>query len=138
MYKIININTIKTEKEGELSFFQSNDDVDFVINRIYYIHGVKKNTKRGKHAHKKLQQILFCPYGSIDIILDDGYDVRVITLDNPTIGLIIGPAIWREMIWKVDDSVLCVAASLLYDESDYIRDYNEFKNYVKGTKNNGD
>lgn len=130
-YKIIDISTIKTDYEGKLSFFESNRDIHFEIKRFYYIHGVPKGIIRGKHAHKELKQLLFCPYGSITIKLHDGYIQKEVLLNDPGKGLCLEPGLWREMVWNVDNSVLCVAASDYYDETDYIRDWNEFLQYIE-------
>ena len=86
---------------------------------------------RGGHAHKQLTQLLWCPYGSITILLDDGTDKAEAKLDAPSKGAIGEHAMWREMRWEQEGSVLCVAASEFYDESDYIRDYAAFQAYVK-------
>ncbi len=128
--KIINIKTISTLDSGELSFFQEGTDLDFQIKRIYYISKVPEGTRRGFHAHKKLKQILFCPYGSIQLTLENNNKREEIELSDPSIGVYVEGVIWREMLWLKKDSVLCVAASEIYDEDDYIRDYNEFKKYV--------
>lgn len=127
--KIVNIKTISTVESGELSFFQEGTDIDFSIKRIYYISKVPEGVKRGFHAHKKLKQILFCPYGSIQLTLENGNVREEIELSDPSIGVYIEGVVWREMLWLKKDSVLCVAASELYDENDYIRDYDEFKQF---------
>lgn len=124
--QLIEVKTIETENLGKLSFFESNRDIPFEVRRVYYITNVPKNGKRGGHAHKNLRQILFCPYGSITIKLDDGKEKEEVILDNPNKGLVLTSKIWREMLWNIENSVLCVGAELYYDESDYIRDYNEF------------
>nr|WP_308624415.1 FdtA/QdtA family cupin domain-containing protein [uncultured Eisenbergiella sp.] len=134
-YRIIRINTVKAEYEGELSFFESNNDIPFEIKRIYYIYGALTGTERGKHAHKKLKQLLFCPYGSITIKLDDGYTQEQVTLNRPNKGLCLEPGLWREMLWNMDNSVLCVAASDYYKETDYIRDYEEYLEYLRRERN---
>ena len=112
--------------------FEGSHDVPFDIKRIYYIHGAPKGTHRGGHAHKALRQVLWCPYGSIRIRLDNGREKADVLLDSPDKGLIVEHYMWREMIWEKKDSVLCVAADSYYDESDYIRDYDEFLEAVKG------
>ena len=131
-FKIIDISTRDTESEGSLSFFEELRDFDFTMKRIYYVHDVKKGIWRGGHAHKQLWQMLFCPYGRIEIILDDSSEKKSIILDSPSKGLVIGPGLWRDILWHQDNSVLCVAASEYYDEHDYIRDYQEFLEYKKG------
>lgn len=130
--KIIDIKTIPTVKAGELSFFEENHDVDFPIKRIYYISKVPEGVRRGFHAHKKLKQLLFCPYGEIQLILENQNGREEITLSDPSIGVVIDQPTWREMLWLKKDSVLCVAASEFYDENDYIRDYRQFKKYLLG------
>lgn len=129
--KLINIPTIPTNDAGALSFFEAQRTIPFQINRIYYIYNVKSEVKRGGHAHKELQQILFCPYGSIEILLDNGVNKESVLLDSPEKGLVLDRGIWRDMIWHQDYSVLCVAASDYYNENDYIREYNEFIRLVK-------
>lgn len=135
--KTISIKSIETQGMGTLSFFEAEKDVGFPIRRIYYIHGVPEGIQRGGHAHKKLSQILFCPYGSITILLDDGTEKASIVLDKPDRGLIVEHNMWRDMIWNQADSVLCVAASEYYDPSDYIRNYGEFCAYVTETQKEG-
>lgn len=130
--KIISIKNVHDEQEGDLSIFEgSGRDLPFDIKRIYYIHHVPVGTVRGGHAHKHLTQLLWCPYGSITILLDDGSEKAEVQLNDPTKGLIVEHAMWREMRWEQEGSVLCVAASEFYDESDYIRDYAAFQAYVK-------
>lgn len=128
--KVINIKTIATEDSGGLSVFEANKDIDFQIKRLYYITKVPEGIRRGYHAHKKLKQLLFCPYGSIQLTLDNGVKREEITLDDSSVGVIIDKPVWREMLWLQKDSVLCVAASEYYDVEDYIRDYGDFKKYV--------
>lgn len=129
--KVVKINTIPTTDAGELSFFEANKDVSFDIKRIYYISKVPEGTRRGFHAHKKLKQLLFCPYGSIQLLLENGGSREEITLNDPSVGVVIDHPVWREMLWLEKNSVLCVAASDYYDADDYIRDYSYFKLFVK-------
>ena len=136
-YKTINIKTIQTQKEGMLSFFEGSRDFPFEIKRIYYIHHVPAEARRGAHAHKTLKQMIFCPYGSVTIFLNNGEKEEQILLDNPGIGVVLMPGLWRDMRWNIDDSVLCVAASDSYDASDYIRDYDEYLAYLKEMKETG-
>lgn len=127
--KVIRIKTIPTVNAGELSFFESAHDIPFEIKRLYYISKVPEGVRRGFHAHKELKQLLFCPYGKIQLILDDGKVREEIILSDPSVGIIIDHPVWREMLWLQKDSVLCVAASEYFDEKDYIRKYERFKEY---------
>lgn len=129
--KLLKIKTTGDKKIGFLSFFESSKDIPFEIKRIYYTYNVPVNTKRGMHAHKELNQVLWCPYGEIEVILDNGREKKNYLLNSPDKALLVGKGIWREMYWKKENSVLCVAASEYYDENDYIRDYDEFLKYVK-------
>ena len=129
--RIIRIKTIPTEGAGALSFFEAGHDFDFEIKRIYYISGVPEGVHRGFHAHKVLKQLLFCPYGEIRLILDDGTVREEITLNDPSVGVLIEKPTWREMVWLKPDSALCVAASDYYQLEDYIRDYDVFLDYLQ-------
>ena len=130
-FSTIKIKTIRTEKEGMLSFFEGTRSFPFEIKRIYYIHHVPAGARRGAHAHKTLQQMIFCPYGSVTIFLNDGINEEQICLNDPSTGIVLMPGLWRDMQWNIDNSVLCVAASDYYDENDYIRDYNAYLDYLK-------
>lgn len=129
--KVARIKTIPTLGAGELSFFEATHDVPFSIKRMYYISKVPEGTRRGFHAHKNLKQLLFCPYGRIQLILENKNGREEIELSDPSIGVVIEEPTWREMLWLQKDSVLCVAASEFYEVEDYIRDYSEFKEYIK-------
>lgn len=128
--KVIRIKTIPTVDAGELSFFEATRDIPFEIKRMYYISKVPEGTRRGFHAHKKLKQLLFCPYGRIQLILENEHGREEIELSDPSIGVVIEEPTWREMLWLQKDSVLCVAASDYYEVEDYIRDYREFNQYI--------
>ena len=86
---------------------------------------------RGYHAHKSLQQILICIHGSCKIRLDNGKEKKIVPLEKPYEGLYVSNNMWRDMFDFSSDAVLMVLASELYDESDYIRDYDEFLEFVK-------
>lgn len=133
-YQLIKIKTLYAEEDnlGGLSVIEEGRDFPFNIKRIYYVHGTKGQVIRGNHAHKKLKQLLFCPFGSVKVCLDSGTEKAEVTLDTPEKGLIIMPCLWRSIVYAEDNSVLCVAASECYDEDDYIRDYAEFLEYVSG------
>lgn len=132
-YRIIDVKTIQNEdpKYGALSFLEGKRDIPFPIRRAYWITETEAELHRGFHAHKLNCQLLYCPYGEVDIILDDGEKKTMVTLDKPGKGLILMPGLWREMIWKKSASVLCVLASEYYDAQEYIRNYDDFINYSK-------
>lgn len=128
--KVIHIKTIPTVDAGELSFFETGQDVNFEIKRMYYISKVPEGVRRGFHAHKELKQLLFCPYGRIQLILENKNGREEIELSDPSVGVVIDQCTWREMLWLQKDSVLCVAASDFYKVEDYIRDYSDFKLFI--------
>jgi dTDP-4-dehydrorhamnose 3,5-epimerase-like enzyme len=131
MLRTIELDVIGNKDMGFLSFFEIGKEIDFVIKRVYYIYGVKESVQRGMHAHKNLKQILWCPFGEIEVVLNDGKKHQSVILNKPNIAIIINKPLWRDIYWKKSDSVLCVGASDIYDEDDYIRDYDEFLKYVK-------
>lgn len=128
--EIIKIKTIPTVEAGELSFFEELHDVPFEFKRMYYISKVPEGIRRGFHAHKSLKQLLFCPYGKIQLVLENEEGREEIELSDPSIGVIIKKPTWREMLWMQKDSVLCVAASDYYSVDDYIRNYDEFRKFL--------
>lgn len=132
-YRVIDVKTIQNEdpKYGALTFLEGKRDIPFPIRRVYWITDTEADLHRGFHAHKLNCQLLYCPYGSIDIILDDGVEKTTVTLDKPGKGLILMPGLWREMVWNQSGSVLCVLASEYYDAQEYIRNYDEFITYSK-------
>jgi dTDP-4-dehydrorhamnose 3,5-epimerase-like enzyme len=118
------------DERGSLVALEAEKTVPFPIKRVYYIFGTNAGVSRGFHAHKKLQQVALCITGKCRMILDDGRQRNEVWLDSPNKGLIIGDLVWREMHDFSEDCVLLVLASENYDEADYIRDYDEFKNQV--------
>ena len=117
---------IHGDERGSLVALEQMKSIPFEVKRVYFMYDTEKGYVRGCHAHKNLEQVLVCVHGSCMIKLDDGTETRIIRLDNPNEGLYIGSMIWREMSEFSDGSVLLAIASELYDEDDYIRDYDEF------------
>ncbi|BAE85107.1 sugar 3,4-ketoisomerase [Desulfitobacterium hafniense] len=120
-----------SDGRGGLIAIEQLKDIPFEIKRVYYIFDVTEGVERGFHAHKKLQQVMFCPHGSCKIRLDDGAEKTEVLLDSPDKGLLVKSNIWREMFDFSPGTVLMVLASDYYDESDYIRDYAEFLRSLK-------
>ncbi|MCI5582350.1 MAG: FdtA/QdtA family cupin domain-containing protein [Anaeroplasma sp.] len=130
-YKIINFQKHGDDR-GMLVALEENKEIPFNIKRVYYMYDTVAGVRRGYHAHKKLQQILICIHGSCKIHLDDGFDTAEVVLDKQFQGLYVANNMWREMYDFSPDAVLMVLASEYYDESDYIRNYHEFLEYVRG------
>ena len=129
-YKLVQMNIFGDER-GKLISLESNKNIPFEIKRVYYIYDTIPDFERGKHAHKDLEQIIIAIDGSCQFVLDDGEKREKIWLNRPDVGLYIGPNMWREMRHFSYGCKLVVLASTLYDEKEYIRDYEEFLNEVK-------
>lgn len=117
------------DERGQLVALEENIDIPFEIKRVYYMYDTKNGVRRGFHAHRSLEQILICIHGTCKVLLDNGEEKKVVSLEKPYEGLYIGNDIWREMFDFSEDAVLMVLASDYYKEEDYIRDYNEYLKY---------
>ena len=121
---IINIPKIE-DPRGNLSVIEK-EVVPFDIKRVYYLYDVPAGAERGGHAHKKLQQFLVALSGSFDVILNDGKEEKIVTLNKPFEGLLITNGIWRELKNFSSGAVCLVVASDVFEEADYIREFDEF------------
>lgn len=119
------------DDRGALIALEQDKNIPFQVKRVYYIFNTKKGVTRGFHAHKNLKQVAIVVKGSCRFLLDDGKEKVSLLLDNAAQGLLIESCIWREMSDFSEDCVLMVLADNFYDESDYIRDYDEFLETVK-------
>jgi dTDP-4-dehydrorhamnose 3,5-epimerase-like enzyme len=124
--KIINFPKV-IDYRGNLSFIEENRQLPFKIKRVYYLYDVPAGATRGGHAHKALHQMVIALSGSFEIVVDDGYEKNSFFVNRPHYGVYIPPKIWRELTNFSSNSVALSLVSELYDESDYIRDYDEFK-----------
>ena len=122
------------DDRGQLISLEEFKDIPFDIKRVYYMYDTAEGVVRGKHAHKSLQQILICISGSCKILLDNGTEKKVVMLEKPYEGLYVTNSMWREMFDFSPNAVLMVLASEVYDESDYIRNYDEFLEYAKNNQ----
>ncbi|WP_373073749.1 FdtA/QdtA family cupin domain-containing protein [Sulfurimonas sp.] len=122
---------INGDDRGSLIAIEEGYNAPFEIKRVYYIFDTKHGVERGFHAHKNLKQIAIAVKGSCTFVLDNGNKREEVILTNPNQGLYIEGLIWREMKDFSEDCVLMVIASEHYDESDYIREYNDFLEAVK-------
>ena len=123
--KIIEIPKIE-DPRGNLSVIEGNT-IPFKINRVYYLYDVPSGAERGGHGHIFQHEILIALSGSFDVLLKDGLNETKITLNKPNFGLLIVNGIWRELVDFSSGSVCLVVSSDVYDEKDYIRDFEEFK-----------
>ena len=107
--------------QGNISVVEGGRTVPFSVRRVYYLYDVPGGESRGGHAHKTLSQLMVAVNGSFRVTLDD----------RPYQALYIKPGIWRQLDNFSSGAVCMVMASELYDEDDYIRDYDEFLKYEK-------
>ena len=129
---IIELQLFDDFPDGQLVIAEVKKHIPFEIRRLYFITNVFRNRSlRGKHAHKKLEQYMFCLNGNCVIELDDGKKKQKIIMRNPRYGIRLGPLLWHTMKNFSKDCVLLVVANDHYDESDYIRDYKEFLKLAK-------
>lgn len=122
------------DARGNLTFIENSRQVPFDIKRIYYLYDVPGGADRGAHAHKALHQFVIAVSGSFEIELDDGYRKQRFRLDRSYSGLYICPMMWRQLDNFSSGAVCLVLASEVYDESDYLRDYQEFLKAAKGKR----
>ncbi|MCD6298833.1 MAG: WxcM-like domain-containing protein [Deltaproteobacteria bacterium] len=128
--KIIDLPKV-TDERGNLTFIEENMHIPFEIKRVFYIYDVTKGESRGGHAHRRSHQFMIATSGRFDVILDDGLETEKFELSRPHYGLYVPPMTWSELSNFSSGSVCLVLASELYDEKDYIRDYEAFKKYVR-------
>lgn len=117
---------IMGDDRGSLISLEGDKNIPFDIKRVYYIFETTKGTVRGFHANKNSNKVMICTSGSCKFLLDDGRNKSVVTLDNPAKGMYISGLIWREIFDFTPDCVLMVLADTVYDEKEYLRDYNQF------------
>lgn len=124
-YRLIKFNVF-ADARGKLVPLEAEKDIPFEIKRVYYIFDTLPDETRGKHSHKKLQQIIIAIDGSCSIMLDNGKERKKIRLNRPDEGLYIVEGIWREMNEFSYGCKLLVLASEHYDPDEYIRDHSKY------------
>lgn len=130
----ITLPLFRRSRAGCLLIGEARRSVPFEIRRFYVISGVTdKRAVRGRHAHKKLRQAMFCLQGSCELHLDDGARKQKVVLKATGRGVLIGPGVWRELRRFSRGSVVLVVADAWYRKDDYITDYQEFLNYMNRT-----
>jgi hypothetical protein len=119
-----------TDSRGNLSFIEENKHIPFEIKRVYFLYDVPSGAIRGGHAHRVSEQVIIALSGSFDVILDDGYCKKSFFLNRPHYGLYLSTGVWRELENFSSNSVALSIISTLFDEADYVRDYDIFKKMV--------
>lgn len=115
------------DARGNLSFVEEFKHIPFKIERTYWIYDVPGGESRGGHAYKENQEFIVALSGSFDVILDDGHERKVYSLNRSYYGLYIPKGIWREMDNFSTNSLALILSSTPYNSNDYIYDYQQFK-----------
>jgi len=116
------------DRRGNLSVIEENNHIPFKIERAFWIYDVPGGETRGGHAYKETEEIIVALSGSFDVVLDDGKERKVFSLNRSYYGLYVPKLMWREMVNFSTNSLALVLSSTPYDAADYIRDYEEFIN----------
>lgn len=120
-------NTIISDLRGNLLPLEFKKDIPFPVERIFFVYGVPSSEIRGKHAHRLCHQYLLCLVGQVTVTMDDGRgNIMQQVLDTPDSGVHVPPFIWAEQFNYSENAILLVVCSHPYDESDYIRSYDDF------------
>jgi len=114
---------------GNITIVEGEQNIPFNIQRIYYLYDIPGGESRGGHAHIELHQLIIAASGSFEVLLDDGTNKKIVRLNRPNYGLLVVPGIWRELFEFSSGSICMVLASHKYNENDYLREYQNFKNY---------
>lgn len=130
--EIISIPKVE-DYRGNLAIIEK-EVVPFNIKRVYYLYDVPSSALRGGHAHKFQIEFLVALSGSFDVVLKDGKSTQKVTLNKPDKGLLIKTNVWRELENFSSGAVCLVLASDVYEEEDYIRNYDLFINYINSNK----
>lgn len=122
----------KNTGKGDLTMFQAGAGLPFSIGKVVTIHGMKATDVRGQHAHHNMQEIVVALQGGCEIEIDDGTTKEVFNIHHPNTALYIPPQVWRTLTNFQPETILLLIADLPYDqaETDYIRDYEDFKRLI--------
>ena len=119
-------------RAGNITPIHNNIEIPFQIKRIFYLYDIPGGESRGAHAHKECHQFLIAASGSFEVSLDDGTYQRQVFLNRPNMGLHIPPGVWASEINFSSGAICLVLASHSYNESDYLRNYEDFLNFRNG------
>lgn len=118
------------DRGGNITPLHGGGELPFDIKRVFYLYDIPGGESRGAHAHKACHQLIVAASGAFEVFLDDGREKRVVTLNRPYYGLHVLPGIWSAEQAFSSGSICLVLASDFYDETDYIRDYDDYLKYI--------
>lgn len=122
---------VMADPQGDLAFAEGESHVPFPIARVFYVYDVPAAATRGGHAHRLLEQAVFCLTGRMELVVDDGERRRSFVLDDPRRGVYLPPLVWHDIGGFSAGTVYLALASAEFDEGDYIRDRDEFLQTVR-------
>jgi len=115
------------DARGRINFLELGRGLDFAPKRLFWLHHIAPGQWRGRHGHRESELLLVAMSGGCQVQLDDGTTKERVALEDPARALYIGTWVWHELTDFVPDTAILVAASSLYDEAEYLRDYETFK-----------
>ena len=117
---------VTADPQGNLAVAEGEGHVPFPIARVFYVYDIPADAVRGGHAHRTLEQAVFCVSGRLEIVVSDGAERRPVVLDDPRRGLYLPPMVWHDISGFAPGTVYLVLTSASYDEGDYIRDHDRY------------
>lgn len=114
------------DPRGNLTFIEGNNHIPFLIRRSYWIYDVPGGEIRGGHSYRNLQEVIIAVSGSFDVVVENGGQKQVFSLNRSYFGLYVPSMVWRDLENFSTNSLCLILASDVYDEADYIRDFNEY------------
>lgn len=128
---VVCLQTIPDENDGLLYVGQKGTHMEYSMDRFFFIDKLSApGAIRGKHAHRELKQIIFSVRGEFTLLLDDGKNKQKIRMNVPNVGIRLDGLLWHDMVDFTPDCLIYVAADEIYNEADYVRDYDEYKRLV--------
>ncbi len=121
------------DRNGHITPIHGFQDIPFQVKRVFYLYDIPGGESRGAHAHKKCHQFIIAASGAFEVLVDDGSVKRQVMLNRPNVGIHIPPGIWASEINFSAGAICLVLASHLFDQHDYIRDYDEYKSYIQNS-----
>ena len=125
-FKLIN-NLLIDDRLGKIVVYNNFLDLPFIPKRFFTVTNHEANLTRGAHAHKSCEQILFAVQGSIQLKIDDGRAIHKILINSTSQAVYLPIMLWSEQTYISNNSILGVFASEPYNESEYIRSYEVYK-----------
>ena len=131
--RIINLPKVEDQR-GNLTFVEEEKHIPFMIKRVYWIYDVPGGQIRGGHAFKEQQEFIIALSGSFDVVVNNGKKIQTFSLNRSYYGLYVLNGLWRHMENFSTNAVALVLSSTIYNEKDYIRNFEDYRQWLKGKK----